>query len=150
MPGDAVAAIPASRKLGHYRILEKIGSGGHGGRSVPRARRATRPRSGGWKVFYPRAFWPMRPRASASATRRWRSPKFNHPNIATIYDFDADAGADFIVTELVSGETLAEKIAAGRLPEREILDWRRSLRKDWPRPMSAASSTATSSWSTWG
>ncbi|MGB9106832.1 MAG: protein kinase, partial [Terriglobales bacterium] len=119
MPGDAVAAIPASRKLGHYRILEKIGSGGMG--EVYRARDERLDREVAVKVLSAGVL------ADETARKRFRNEalalsKFNHPNIATIYDFDADAGADFIVTELVSGETLAEKIAAGRLPEREILD----------------------------
>ena len=119
MPGDAVAAIPASRKLGHYRILDKIGSGGMG--EVYRARDERLDREVAVKVLSAGIL------ADETARKRFRNEalalsKFNHPNIATIYDFDADEGADFIVTELVNGETLAQKIAAGRLPEREILD----------------------------
>ena len=119
MPGEAVVAIPASRKLGHYRILEKIGSGGMG--EVYRARDERLDREVAVKVLSAGVL------ADETARKRFRNEalalsKFNHPNIATIYDFDADEGADFIVTELVNGETLAEKVAAGRLPEREILD----------------------------
>ncbi|MBZ5567391.1 MAG: protein kinase [Acidobacteriia bacterium] len=118
MPGEAVAA-PASRKLGHYRILEKIGSGGMG--EVYRARDERLDREVAIKVLSAGVL------ADETARKRFRQEalalsKFNHPNIATIYDFDAAEGADFIVTELVKGETLAERIAARRLPEKEILD----------------------------
>jgi serine/threonine protein kinase len=37
--------------------------------------------------------------------------KVNHPSIAQIYDFDTQAGVDFLVIEYVSGETLARCIA---------------------------------------
>jgi serine/threonine protein kinase len=45
--------------------------------------------------------------------------KLNHPNIAAIYDFDTQDGVDFIVMENVEGARLAEKLEAGRLPEKE-------------------------------
>jgi len=47
--------------------------------------------------------------------------KLNHPNIATIFDFDTEDGIDFVVMELVSGETLAAIAARGPLDEREVL-----------------------------
>ena len=47
--------------------------------------------------------------------------RLNHPNIATVYDFDTHEGMDFIVMEYVPGETLDSRIAKGPLPEKEIL-----------------------------
>src|SRR5262249_26121613 len=47
--------------------------------------------------------------------------RLNHPNIATIHDFDRHEGTDFLVMERVAGHTLAERIAGGPLAEREIL-----------------------------
>ena len=47
--------------------------------------------------------------------------KLNHPNIATIHDFDTDAGVDFIAMELVDGETLAQRPKNGALAEKDVL-----------------------------
>ncbi len=117
MPGE-VAASPASGKLGHYRILEKIGSGGMG--EVYRARDERLDREVAIKVLSPDILH------DEGARRRFRHEalalsQLNHPNVATIFDFDAEAGTEFIVTELVKGSTLAERIAGGPLSEREVL-----------------------------
>jgi non-specific serine/threonine protein kinase len=118
MPGEAVAASAVTRKLGHYRILEKIGAGGMG--EVYRARDERLDREVAIKILAPGLL------ADESARKRFRHEalalsKFNHPHIATIYDFDTEAGADFIVTEMIPGTTLAEKIVAGPLPEKELI-----------------------------
>src|SRR5262249_33120754 len=46
----------------------------------------------------------------------------NHPNIAAIYDLQEGDGAQFLVLELVEGETLADRIARGPIPVEEALD----------------------------
>ena len=45
----------------------------------------------------------------------------NHPNIATIHGFEESGGIRFLVMELVEGETLAERIARGPIPNEEAL-----------------------------
>lgn len=45
----------------------------------------------------------------------------NHPNIATLHGFEKDGGTHFLVMELVSGSTLAERIASGAIPLREAI-----------------------------
>ena len=45
----------------------------------------------------------------------------NHPNIATLHGLEESGGIRFLVMELVPGETLAERIAAGPLPVDEAL-----------------------------
>ncbi len=117
MPGE-VAAEPASRKLGHYRIVEKIGSGGMG--EVYRARDERLNRDVALKLLSPAAL------QDESARRRFRNEalalsQLNHPNVATIFDFDSEAGTEFIITELVNGVTLAERIMAQPLTESEVL-----------------------------
>jgi len=47
--------------------------------------------------------------------------KLNHPNIATIHDFDTQQDVDFLVMEYIPGITLSKKLAAGPLPEKEVL-----------------------------
>ena len=104
--------------LGHYRILEKIGAGGMG--EVYRARDEHLDREVAIKVLPPQAF------TDEHTRKRFRKEalalsKLNHPNIATIHDFDTQQGIDFLVMEYIAGITLSEKLAARPLPEKEVL-----------------------------
>ncbi len=61
-----------------------------------------------------------------AARRRFRQEalalaRLNHPHIATIHDFNSQDGVDFLVMERVPGSSLAEKLAAGPLSEKETL-----------------------------
>src|SRR5256884_6415385 len=47
--------------------------------------------------------------------------RLNHPNIETVYDFDTQQNADFLVAELIPGVSLDHKLAAGPLQEKEIV-----------------------------
>jgi serine/threonine-protein kinase len=47
--------------------------------------------------------------------------RLNHPNIESLYDLDNKDGVDFLVMEYVPGATLAERLAGGALPEKEVL-----------------------------
>jgi eukaryotic-like serine/threonine-protein kinase len=51
----------------------------------------------------------------------------NHPHIAAIYGFDADQDTQFLVLELVEGETLAERLRRGPLPLQEALTVARQI-----------------------
>ncbi|MGH7681822.1 MAG: protein kinase domain-containing protein [Candidatus Eiseniibacteriota bacterium] len=46
----------------------------------------------------------------------------NHPNIATIYGVEESGGARYLILERVEGESLAERLARGRLPVGEALE----------------------------
>jgi len=92
------------RTLGHYRVLEQIGSGGMG--VVYRARDERLERDVALKVILPGML------GNDTARRRFRSEalllsRLNHPNIAIIHDFDAQEGVDFVVMEFLEGATLA-------------------------------------------
>jgi serine/threonine-protein kinase len=106
------------RTLSHYRIVEKIGAGGMG--EVYRARDEHLDRDVAIKVLPPGTL------ADEKARKRFRKEalalsKLNHPNIATVFDFDTQEGVDFIVMELVEGVTLSEKLKAGPLTEKEAI-----------------------------
>jgi len=106
------------RTLSHYRILEKIGAGGMG--VVYRARDERLERDVALKVLPPGGL------SDEGARRRFRNEalalsRLNHPNIATVYDFDSQEGVDFLVMEYISGPTLTEKLAAGPPSEKEVL-----------------------------
>src|SRR5262249_42286116 len=47
--------------------------------------------------------------------------KLNHPNIATVHDFDCDKSVEFLVSEYISGPHLCDMLASGPLPSKEIL-----------------------------
>ena len=102
--------------LGHYRVRDLIGVGGMG--VVYRAFDERLNRDVAVKV--------LQPNASLDDGRRKRFRKealllssVNHPNIASIFDFDTHDGVDFIVMELIPGVRLSERIIAGPLSESE-------------------------------
>ncbi|HXT72435.1 MAG TPA: protein kinase, partial [Candidatus Angelobacter sp.] len=106
------------RTLGHYRIIEKIGAGGMG--EIYRARDEQLDRDVALKVLPPGML------KDEKARRRFRNEalllaKLNHPNIATVHEFDTEDGADFLVMECVAGTSLAQKLETGPLPEKELL-----------------------------
>jgi non-specific serine/threonine protein kinase len=47
--------------------------------------------------------------------------KLSHPNIETVYEFDTQDGIDFLVMEYLPGKTLADRLASGALPEKEVI-----------------------------
>jgi len=51
----------------------------------------------------------------------------NHPNIVAIYDVGLDDGSPYIVSELLEGETLRQRLAGGAIPARLALDYARQI-----------------------
>ncbi|MGB2898951.1 MAG: serine/threonine-protein kinase, partial [Candidatus Acidiferrum sp.] len=104
--------------LGHYRILEKVGAGGMG--VVYRARDEQLDRDVALKVL------PSGTLSDDTARRHFRKEamalaRLNHPNIGTVYEFDTQEGIDFIVMEYFPGKTLAEQLAGGTPPEKDVI-----------------------------
>jgi serine/threonine-protein kinase len=100
--------------LGRYRILAPLGAGGMG--EVYRAEDPRLEREVALKVIRQDAL------RDESARRRLRQEaralsRLLHPHIATLFDFDHEGGVEFLVLELVPGETLAQLLASGPLPE---------------------------------
>ena len=104
--------------LSHYRILEKLGQGGMG--VVYRAHDTTLDRQVAIKVL-PEAF-PGDPERMARFEREAKLlASLNHSNIAAIYGLEESGGTNFLVLELVEGETLADQIEKGPIPVEESL-----------------------------
>ena len=67
---------------------------------------------------------PPRSLTDPEARKRFRKEalalsKLNHPNVATIHDFDTSGELDFLVMEFVAGASLDEKLAHGPLAEKD-------------------------------
>jgi eukaryotic-like serine/threonine-protein kinase len=105
--------------LGRYKIVEEIGAGGMG--VVFRVRDERLGRDLALKVLSPGALH------DEASRKRFRNEalmlsRLNHPSIQVIHDFDTQDGLDFLVSELVPGVTLNEKLRAGPLSEKHIVD----------------------------
>src|SRR5438046_2703274 len=106
-------------RLGPYEIVAAIGAGGMG--EVYRARDTRLGREVAVKTLLPHANQDNT--ALERFTREARSASaLNHPHICTVYDIGDDKGQPFIVLELLEGQLLADRIAAGPLDLRTLLN----------------------------
>src|SRR6266568_6509622 len=106
--------------LGHYRVLEKIGAGGMG--EVFRARDERLGRDVALKL--------IRPASSSNPDhlRRFEqearaAAALNHPNILAIYDVGFEGTTPYIVSELLEGKNLRQRLSEGTIPVREAADY---------------------------
>ena len=107
------------RTLARYRVVERLGSGGMG--AVYRAWDERLQRDVALKVLSPEVL--LRPDARDRLREEARLlSQLDHPAIATVYDFDRHEQVEFLVMELVRGQTLAQRVAGGPLPEAEVVD----------------------------
>jgi eukaryotic-like serine/threonine-protein kinase len=108
--------VEPGKRLGPYLVDSRIGAGGMG--EVWKARDTRLDRSVAIKVL------PAELAHSAQFKLRFdREAKtisqLNHPHICTLYD----VGDNYLVMELLDGESLAERIARGPLPMAEVLKY---------------------------
>src|SRR5580765_4643260 len=100
-------------RLGPYEILSALGAGGMG--EVYRARDPKLGRDVAIKVVSEQ-FGSDSERVTRFRREAQLLASLNHPNIAAIYGLEEANGSQFLVLELVEGETLAERLKAGPLP----------------------------------
>ena len=106
------------RTISHYVVLEEIGAGGMG--VVYRAHDERLDRDVALKVLSPELSGDQEFLARFRREARTLS-KLNHPNVATVHDFDTESGTSFIVMEFIQGKSLTEKIRNGPLSENELV-----------------------------
>lgn len=106
------------QQVGHYEIVGTLGSGGMG--VVYLARDLRLDRHVAMKVLSEGrvADEPSRARLRREAQALSR---LNHPNIATLYDFDTWDGRDFLVMEYIEGQSLRD-VGLDPLPPAEIIN----------------------------
>ncbi len=105
-------ALTPGTRLGPYEILCAIGAGGMG--EVYQAHDTKLGRDVAVKVL-PEVFAHDADRLSRFQREAKMLASLNHPNIATIHGLEQSGGTSYLVMELVSGETLAERVKAGPL-----------------------------------
>ncbi len=103
---------PTSTMMGRYRVVDRLGAGGMG--VVFRAQDEKLERVVAIKMLAPGVL-------SDEARRHFRHEalalaRLNHSRIAAVYDAGEQEGSDYIVMELVSGESLAHKLRSGPMP----------------------------------
>jgi eukaryotic-like serine/threonine-protein kinase len=105
--------IAAGSRLGPYEILAALGAGGMG--EVYRARDTRLERTVAIKVL------PQHLSSSPEVRQRFEREaktisQLSHPHICALYDVGHQDGVDYLVMELLEGETLADRLAKGALP----------------------------------
>src|SRR5215470_10608460 len=111
-------ALKAGIKLGPYQVVSALGAGGMG--EVYRARDTRLERDVAIKVL------PAQLSADPNLTQRLEREakavsKLSHPLICTLNDIGHQDGVDFLVMELVEGETLEHRLAKGPLPQEQTI-----------------------------
>ncbi len=110
--------LSSGTKLGPYEIVSPLGAGGMG--EVYRAKDTRLGREVAIKVL------PQHLSANAEVRARFeREAKtvssLNHPHICTLFDVGREGDTDYLVMELIEGETLATRLAKGALPPGDAL-----------------------------
>jgi Tol biopolymer transport system component len=113
-------SLSAGTRLGSYEIVALIGAGGMG--EVYRAHDSALGRDVAIKVL------PAAVSADADRLRRFESEAraaglLNHPNILSIYGFGEHDGAPFVVSELLEGATLRDRMGGTALSPRRAIDY---------------------------
>src|SRR5438874_2039323 len=118
--------IEAGKSLGNYQVVAAIGAGGMG--EVYRARDAKLGRDVAIKVL-PAAFSENSERLRRFEQEAQAAGALNHPNILVIHHIGIHDGAPYIVSELLEGETLRERMAGSVLPQRKAIDYALQIAK---------------------
>src|ERR1700739_3538828 len=113
-------ALTSGTKLAPYEIESLLGAGGMG--EVYRAHDSRLNRTVAIKVL-PASFSADRERLQRFAQEARAAAALNHPNILSIFDIGEEQGAPYVVSELLEGETLRERVRNGPLPIRRVIDY---------------------------
>jgi Tol biopolymer transport system component len=110
--------LAAGTRLGPYEILAPLGAGGMG--EVYRARDTRLDRTVAIKVLSSRLSLSAEARQRFDREARTIS-KLSHPNVCALYDVGREGETDYLVMELLEGESLAQALARGPLPLEQAL-----------------------------
>ena len=110
--------LSAGTKLGPYEILSPLGAGGMG--EVYKARDTRLERTVAVKVL------PSHLSDSPEVRQRFEREaktisQLSHPHICALHDVGNEGGVEYLVMELLEGETLSDRLARGPLPLEQTL-----------------------------
>src|SRR5437870_7232932 len=113
------ADLLVGQTIGHYKLSERIGTGGMG--DVYLATDMTAGRKAALKLL------PERFTGDAERLKRFQQEAhavvgLNHPNILTVYEIGEDHSTHYISSELIEGETLRQRLMRGRMEVGEAVD----------------------------
>src|SRR5256885_9951974 len=117
-------SIPAGTKLGPYEVVAPVGAGGMG--EVYRARDQRLGRDVAIKVL-PASFSRDAERMRRFEQEARATAALNHPNILAVFDIGTHDGSPYLVTELLEGETLRERMQARALSPRKAVDYAQQI-----------------------
>ena len=112
--------LAAGTKLGPYEILGSLGAGGMG--EVYRAHDSRLGRDVAIKIL-PESFAQESERMHRFEQEARAIAALNHPNVLAIFDFGSHQGTPYLVSELLEGETLRERLKGGPLPSRKAIEY---------------------------
>src|SRR5687767_14800881 len=120
------SVLPAGARLGPYEVVALLGAGGMG--EVYRARDPRLGREVAIKRIRGSEPGGGEPGSDVSAETLQRFDRearaagaLNHPNLLVVYDVGVADGEPYIVTELLEGETVRERLRSGPIPAGKAL-----------------------------
>ena len=116
--------LPTGTRIGGYEIVSLLGAGGMG--EVYRARDLRLARDVAVKILSPRIAADADARARFDREARALAA-LNHPNIAAIYGVEEHGDQPALVLEMVTGETLAERVVRGPVPVNQAIEYARQI-----------------------
>ena len=119
MTNDKTNGLTDDSKIGHYRIISKIGAGGMG--EVYLDQDTKLDRKVALKILPPE-FAEDADRMSRFVREAKSASALNHPNIITIHEIGESDGTHFIATEFIDGKTLNDYKKANPLNYKSALE----------------------------
>jgi serine/threonine protein kinase/tetratricopeptide (TPR) repeat protein len=116
---EGVVPVQPGQMLSHYRLIEKIGEGGMG--EVYRAHDKSLDRDVAIKLL-PEAVAKDEARLARFEGEAKAVARLSHPNILEVHELGEHEGRPFIVTEVLEGETLRERLEGGSLGWRKATE----------------------------